>query len=140
VSGHAFLSCRKTSDVRFLAVPFVVALLSYGASPQEKPGPGRHFPVTDPKNFTRVVATVGPIEITAQEFLLSYEFGPAFTKRRKESRQRYLEFMVNEKLLALDARAHGLQNSARVAGSLEELEGTWPPRSCSRMTSSGKSP
>ena len=109
--------------IRFLAVPFVVALFTCGASPQEKPHSGLQFPVTDPKNFTRVVATVGPIEITAQEFLLSYEFGPAFTKRRKESRQRYLEFMVNEKLLALDARAHGLQNSARVARSLEELEG-----------------
>jgi len=106
-----------------LAVPFVVALFTHSASPQEKPGSNRHFPVTDPKNFTRVVAKVGNIEITAQEFLLSYEFGPAFTKRRKESRQRYLEFMVNEKLLALDARAHGLQNSSRVTRSLEELEG-----------------
>ena len=83
----------------------------------------RRVPVTDPKNFTRVVATVGDITITAQEFLLSYEFGPAFAKRRKDSRKLYLDFMINEKLLALDARAHGLGKSARVRRSLEELEG-----------------
>jgi hypothetical protein len=123
VSKQASLHSRKACGLRFLALPFIVALFTHGASPQEKPGVNRHFPVTDPKNFTRVVAKVGNIEITAQEFLLSYEFGPAFAKRRKESRQRYLEFMVNEKLLALDARARGLQNSVRVTQSLEELEG-----------------
>jgi hypothetical protein len=120
---HALLHCRNTCGVRFLALPFAVALFTHGASPQEKPGSDRHFPVTDPKNFTRVVATVGPITITAQEFLLSYEFGPAFTKRQKDSRRRYLGFMMNEKLLALDARAHGLQKSLRVTKALEELEG-----------------
>jgi hypothetical protein len=83
----------------------------------------RHVPVTDPKNFTRVVAAVGDITITAQEFLLSYEFGPAFAKRQKDSRRHYLEFMINEKLLAFDARAHGLHRSPRVSKSLEELEG-----------------
>jgi hypothetical protein len=123
VSKRASLPGRKTSSVRFLALPFVVALFTHSAFPQEKSNFNRHFPVTDPKNFTRVVAKVGNIEITAQEFLLSYEFGPAFTKRRKESRQHYLEFMINEKLLALDARARGLQNSVRVTRSLEELEG-----------------
>ena len=120
---HASLNSRKASTLRFLTLPFVVALFTHGALPQENANVNRHFPVTDPKNFTRVIAKVGDIEITAQEFLLSYEFGPAFTKRRKESRQRYLEFMVNEKLLALDARSHGLQNSLRVTRSLEELEG-----------------
>ncbi|HTY57596.1 MAG TPA: peptidylprolyl isomerase, partial [Bacteroidota bacterium] len=83
----------------------------------------RHFPVTDPANFTRVVATVGDVRITAQEFLLSYEFGPAFTKRQKDSRRRYLDFMINEKLLALDARDRGLQKSARILKPLEELAG-----------------
>ncbi len=123
MSKRASPAGRKTCGVRFLVLLFVVTLFAHCALPQEKAGSHRHFPVTDPKNFTRVVATVGNIAITAQEFLLSYEFGPAFTKRRKESRQRYLEFMVNEKLLALDARAHGLRNSVRVTKSLGELEG-----------------
>ena len=83
----------------------------------------RHYPVTDPKNFTRIVATVGGAGITAQEFLLSYEFGPAFAKRAKDSRARYLGFMINEKLLARDARDHGLMRSQRVLRSLEVLEG-----------------
>ena len=83
----------------------------------------RHYPVTDPKNFTRIVATVGGEGITAQEFLLSYEFGPAFAKREKDSRARYLDFMINEKLLARDARDHGLLRSPRVVRSLQVLEG-----------------
>jgi len=83
----------------------------------------RHYPVTDPKNFTRVVATVGGEGITAQEFLLNYEFGPAFAKREKDSRSRYLDFMIDEKLLARDARDHGLMRSPRVLRSLEVLEG-----------------
>jgi hypothetical protein len=101
----------------------LLALLAQCALSQPGSELRRHVPVTDPKNFTRVVATVGDRTITAQEFLLSYEFGPAFAKRQKDSRQRYLDFMINEKLLALDARDHGLQKSARVTRSLEELEG-----------------
>jgi len=107
-------------------VPLIPAFFAI-AAPSARTQPGsemeRHYPVTDPKNFTRVVATVGDVAITAQEFLLSYEFGPAFAKRQKDSRKRYLEFMVNEKLLALDARARGLGRSERVRRSLEELEG-----------------
>ena len=117
---------RITRCVRFPAIPFLIALVALfarGAFPQDNPEFNRHYPVTDPKNFTRVVASVGDITITAQEFLLSYEFGPAFTKREKDSRKRYLGFMINEKLLALEARSRGLQNSARVTRSLRELEG-----------------
>lgn len=93
------------------------------AHSQQESEINRHYPVTDPKNFTRVVATIGDRAVTAQEFLLSYEFGPAFPKRGKDSRERYLDFMVNEKLLALDAYARGLQSSPTVKRSLQELEG-----------------
>ncbi len=105
------------------AFPAVIALIVCSARSQPGSELDRRYPVTDPKNFTRVVATVGDITITAQEFLLSYEFGPAFAKRQKDSRKRYLDFMINEKLLALDARARGLGRSERVRRSLEELEG-----------------
>ncbi len=115
---------RRTQGLRRVAAfSAVIALMTQCALSQPGNEVDRRYPVTDPKNYTRVVATVGDITITAQEFLLSYEFGPAFAKRQKDSRQRYLDFMINEKLLALDARAHGLQNSARVRRSLEELEG-----------------
>ena len=98
-------------------------LLSCGALGQGWDELHRHFPVSDPKNFKTVIATVGDIDITAQEFLLSYEFGPSFPKRRKDSRKTFLDFMINEKLLALDAAAKGLSDAALVTRSLQELEG-----------------
>lgn len=49
-----------------------------------------------------VLATVGNKKITVREFLCGYEFGPAFVKRDKDSKRRYLKYMIDEKLLALD--------------------------------------
>lgn len=72
---------------------------------------------------TLTVAKVGKIEITAKEFLLSYEYGPAFVKRTKNSRRRHLEFMTYEKLLALDGYSHGVDTSQIVAETLGEIEG-----------------
>lgn len=70
-----------------------------------------------------VVANVGKRSITAQEFLFSYTFGPAFTKREKYSRKRYLNFMVYEKLLALGGYARRLDTSAQAVHTLAEIEG-----------------
>jgi len=78
--------------------------------------------ITDPKTGSSVVARVGPISITAREFLLSYEFGPAFPKRSKDSKKRYLEFMTYEKLLALEGYARGLERSPRAREALDEME------------------
>lgn len=49
-----------------------------------------------------VVAVVGNKSITAKEFAAGYEFGPAFPKREKNSKKIYLNYMINEKLLALE--------------------------------------
>jgi hypothetical protein len=81
------------------------------------------LPITDPTLASVTVARVGSVTITAREFLLSYEFGPAFVKRRKNSRRRYLDFMVNEKLLALDAAARGGRSSPDVRRSVGEIVG-----------------
>ena len=70
-----------------------------------------------------VVAKVGKRSITAQEFLFSYTFGPAFTKREKDSRKRYLNFMVYEKLLALEGYARRLDTTAQAVHTLAEIEG-----------------
>lgn len=70
-----------------------------------------------------VVAKVGDIEITAKEFLLSYEYGPAFVKRGKDSKKRFLEFMIYEKLLALDGYSQRADTSQIVAETLGEIEG-----------------
>ena len=47
------------------------------------------------------MAEVGNIRITAEEFVYSYEFGPAFPKRKEDSKRTYLNYMINEKLLSL---------------------------------------
>lgn len=48
-----------------------------------------------------VVAWVGKKPITVREFMASYEFGPGFPKRQKDSKRVHLSYMINEKLLAL---------------------------------------
>jgi hypothetical protein len=50
----------------------------------------------------RVVANVGNLKITADELKKGYDFGPAFYKREKKSKDIYLKFLINEKLLAQD--------------------------------------
>ncbi len=81
------------------------------------------FSFDDPKYRSVVVATVGDRSITGQEFLFSYEFGPAFPRREKDSRHRYLNFMVYEKLLALDGYARGLQKTSEARLMLSEITG-----------------
>jgi len=76
----------------------------------------------DPKFSAVILAEVGPWNVTAQEFLLSYEFGPAFTKRSADSKKHYLTYMIYEKLLALDGYDRGLQSSRAVKEMLDELE------------------
>ncbi len=80
-------------------------------------------PFVDPKLDTVVVATVGPWKISGTEFKLSYDFGPSFTKREKDSKKRYLNFMIYEKLLALDAQSVGLENWPDVKRQMAEIEG-----------------
>ncbi len=80
-------------------------------------------PVVDPALATIVVARIGPATISAREFLLSYEFGPAFVKRHKDSKRRHLDFMVNEQLLALDAAGRGGRSAPEVRRSVSEIEG-----------------
>ncbi|MDE3056379.1 MAG: peptidyl-prolyl cis-trans isomerase [Bacteroidota bacterium] len=74
-------------------------------------------------NNSITVARVGPLSISAEEFLLSYDFGPAFPKREKNSKKRYLNYMINEKLLALDGYSGNVQKSRAVKQALAELKG-----------------
>lgn len=76
----------------------------------------------DPKYSSVILANIGPWKVTAQEFLLSYEYGPAFTKRSSDSKKHYLTYMIYEKLLALDGYHRGLQSSPTVKEILDEVE------------------
>ncbi|MEK7249686.1 MAG: hypothetical protein AAB209_04605, partial [Bacteroidota bacterium] len=49
------------------------------------------------------IATVGRFSITKQDLLDSYEFGPAFVKRLQNPLRKHLGFMIDERLLALEA-------------------------------------
>ena len=53
-------------------------------------------------NKNDIVAEVDTIKITAEEFYYNYEFGPAFPKRKNNSKETHLKYLINEKLLALD--------------------------------------
>jgi len=71
----------------------------------------------------QTVAEVGPLKITVNEFLNNYEFGPAFVKRMKESRKRHLEFMIYEKLLALEGYNNKLDTLDDVKLFLNDIRG-----------------
>lgn len=72
-------------------------------------------------NNNAEVARIGSISVSAEEFLLSYEAGPAFYKRQKNSRRVCLDFMIYEKLLALEAYRRGLDTLADVRQMLYEI-------------------
>ncbi len=80
------------------------------------------LPAEDTAYARAIVARVGPKIITGKEFLLAYNFGPAFPKREKDSKQKFLQYMINEKLLALDAEVHGGGSASPVVRSVAEIE------------------
>ncbi|MHB1688965.1 MAG: hypothetical protein ACYCVH_16550, partial [Ignavibacteriaceae bacterium] len=90
--------------------------------------PGKIFPSV-PKDSTQIIdfdkayktkigdkvlAIVGDKKITVREFLAGYEFGPAFYQKEKKSKDIYLKYLIDEKLLALDGYSQGYGDSARV--------------------------
>jgi hypothetical protein len=69
-----------------------------------------------------IVASVGPIKITSEEFYHSYEFGPAFIKRKKGSKERHLNYMINEKLIALDGYSRGIDKKEEIKSIITDYE------------------
>ena len=74
------------------------------------------------KSKNEVVAQVGSIKITAEEFIYSYEFGPAFPKRKEHSKQTHLNYMINEKLLALDGYKKGIMEKEAAKEIYNDIE------------------
>jgi len=68
------------------------------------------------------VASIGPIIITAEEFSNSYEFGPAFVKRKKDSKNRYLKYMIYEKLLTLDGYSRNIDKDEEISSLIKDFE------------------
>jgi len=57
-----------------------------------------------------IVAQIDTITITAEEFYYNYEFGPAFPKRKSNSKETHLNYLINEKLLALEGYREGVMD------------------------------
>ena len=74
------------------------------------------------KNKNEIVAEVGSIKITAEEFVYSYEFGPAFPKRKENSKLTHLNYMINEKLLALEGYEKGVLEKAEALEIYNDIE------------------
>ena len=72
---------------------------------------------------TVIVARVGPVEVSAREFLTSYEVGPAFVKRndREAPRVHHLDLMIKEKIMALDGFKLGVLDDAAFGLMLNEI-------------------
>lgn len=69
----------------------------------------------------KVVASVGPINISAEEFYYSYRYGPAFAKRESNSKSIYLKYMIYEKLLALEGYAKNFDKRKDIASIIKEF-------------------
>ncbi len=108
--------------MRFAGVALLSLLLNaYGYGRQGGRESQAVIPVADTSVTHRIVARVGPINITAGEFLLAYDFGPAFVKREKDSKRKFLGYMIDEKLLALDAAERGERTNPSVVRSVNEI-------------------
>jgi len=57
------------------------------------------------------VVSIGNLRISKDEFINGYEFGPSFYKKVNNSKKVFLDFLVNEKLLALDGYSKKLDTS-----------------------------
>ena len=107
---------------RCLVIPAIAILWLPSRSKAQFNKDFQRVSIDDQRLGSVVLAKVGDNAITAQEFLLSYEYGPAFTKREKDSRKRYLDFMIYEKLLALAGYAQGGRSRPDVQNALAEIE------------------
>ena len=115
----ALLSSSWRSAVQALCLLVTAHGLLFAQHPSDVPS---YESLLDPTLERLKVADVGPWIISGIEFKLNYEFGPAFVKREKDSKRRYLNFMVYEKLLALDAERKGLDQWPDVKRQVAEIE------------------
>ncbi len=70
--------------------------------------------IQDSYNHHSIIAKVDTLIITAEEYYLSYEYGPAFVKRMPDSKVKHLEYLLNEKLLALDGYTNSIDTTRLV--------------------------
>jgi len=72
---------------------------------------------------TAAVARVGDLVITGEELYVSFEMGPGFVSRRHRDDpvRAHLDFMIYEKLMALEGLEQGLDRRAGIGRIIEEI-------------------
>ena len=68
-----------------------------------------------------ILARIDDAIITAEEFQLNYEFGHGHLRRGEDPRRAYLNFMIFEKVLALEARKINLDTAQAVIHAMHTL-------------------
>ncbi len=110
------LLCKGTKT---LTVLFLLPQIYFAVQQDSSEVTSNKIPL---KNLTGLaVAELGNKKIYADEFLNSYEFGPAFVKREDNSKKRFLEFMIYEKMLALEGYKKNLDKSPDVQLYLSDI-------------------
>ena len=82
------------------------------------------FTETNQNNINKedIIARVDTIKMTAEEFYYSYEFGPAFPKRKSNSKETHLNYIINEKLLALEGYKEGILDQDDAKGIFSDIQ------------------
>ena len=75
-----------------------------------------------PQEDSSVIATVGHFKISTDDLTASFEFGPAFVKRRNEPLLEHLRFMIDERLFALEGEENRLDTAAFIRMRVKALE------------------
>ena len=78
--------------------------------------------IDNSKRKDEIVAEIGNLKITAEEFIYSYEFGPAFPKKQKDSKLTHLNYMINEKLFALEGVETGVMDKKYPKDIYKDIE------------------
>ncbi|MCF8260176.1 MAG: peptidyl-prolyl cis-trans isomerase [Melioribacteraceae bacterium] len=71
---------------------------------------------------TDIVAKIGDKTITVEEFFYSYEYGPTFPKRKENSKEVHLEFLINEKLIALEAISDKVFDEVSISSLYNDIQ------------------
>ena len=100
---------------------FLLLIIYLGTSYPFQDSLKSQAPANDLK-LDEIVASIGSVIITAEEFSNSFEFGPAFVKRKPDSKSRYLKYMIYEKLLALDGYSRNLDNEEEITSLIKDFE------------------
>lgn len=102
-------------DVKFTVILFSIISIIVSCPYKGQSKPKHYLSSSD----DQIIATVGKLKISKNEFQRGYDYGPAFYKREKNSKEIYLRYLINEKLLALDGYNRRVDTVKQVADMVQ---------------------